>query len=49
MSSIASEADVEKMAEGVLANYGVDFVDGRIVCTNPKNVHTFVYESNDDL
>ena len=36
-----------KMAEGVLEDYGVDFVDGRIVCTNPKNVHTFVYESND--
>ena len=38
-----------KMAEGVLEDYGVDFVDGRIVCTNSKNVHTFVYESNDDL
>ena len=37
-----------KMAEGVLEYYGVDFVDGRIVCTNPKNVHTFVYEFNDD-
>ena len=38
-----------KMSEGVLSDYGVDFIDGRIVCTNPRNVHTFVYESNDDL
>ena len=47
MSSITREEDVEKMVEGVLADYGVDFVDGRIVCTNPENVHTFAYESNE--
>ena len=37
-----------KMAEGELADHDVDFVGGRIVCTNPKNVSTFIYESNDD-
>ena len=31
-------------AEESLEFYGVDFIDGRIVCTNEKNVHTYLCE-----
>ena len=31
-------------AEESLDFYGVDFIDGRIVCTNTKNVHTYLCE-----
>ena len=31
-------------AEESLEFYGVDFMDGRIVCTNKKNVHTYLRE-----
>ena len=31
-------------AEESLEYYGIDFMDGRIVCTNKKNVHTYLCE-----
>lgn len=37
-----------KMAEAVLEDHDIDFVDGKIVCTNPKNIYTFVYEREDE-
>lgn len=37
-----------KMAEAVLEDHEIDFVDGKIVCTNPQNIRTFVYEHEDD-
>ena len=33
-----------RYAEESLEYYGVDFIDGRIVCTNKKNVHTYLCE-----
>lgn len=31
-------------AEESLEHYGIDFVDGRIICTNKENVHTYLRE-----
>ena len=33
-----------KKAEEILSDYDLDFIDGKIVCNNPKNVLTFIYE-----
>jgi hypothetical protein len=33
-----------RYAEESLEYYGIDFMDGRIICTNKKNVHTYLCE-----
>ena len=33
-----------RYAEESLEFYSIDFIDGRIVCTNKKNVHTYLCE-----
>lgn len=38
----------EEFAEERLNDADVDFVDGRIVCTNPKNIQVVVAEKDDD-
>lgn len=38
----------EEFAEERLDDADVDFVDGRIVCTNPKNIQVVVAEKDDD-
>jgi hypothetical protein len=37
----------EEFAEERLNDADVDFVDGRIVCTNPKNIQVVVAEKDD--
>ena len=39
---------MRQLAEAVLQDYDINFVDGKIVCTNPQNIHTFVYERDED-
>ena len=33
-----------EMAKDLMESYGIDFVDGKIVCTKPDNVSTFVFD-----
>ena len=33
-----------RYAEESLEYYGIDFVDGRIICTKKENVHTYLRE-----
>ena len=39
---------MERFAEERLRDYAIEFKDGKIVCTNPKNITVFECETDDD-
>ena len=39
---------LEELAEERLRDYGIEFKDGKIVCTNPKNITVFECETDDE-
>lgn len=39
---------LEEHAEERLRDYAIEFKDGKIVCTNPKNITVFACETSED-